>query len=163
MLRIPSNLSVSQERGEVMKINIHEIPPQGVTLEETISGEILDVDRPDIEVDGPVRVKAQVQRKKDGVRIGLEIEAGIHITCGRCLDYIEKNITRQSEVFKPVKEDKVIDLIQIAREELVLGFPATALCREDCRGLCPVCGRNRNLRQCNCPEDSRVSQNIKIE
>ena len=35
--------------------------------------------------------------------------------------------------------------------EKVKGFPLKRLCREDCRGLCPTCGRNRNTDDCACP------------
>jgi uncharacterized protein len=45
---------------------------------------------------------------------------------------------------------KVIDLDPLVREQLVLSLPAYPVCREDCKGLCPVCGSNLNERDCGC-------------
>jgi len=49
----------------------------------------------------------------------------------------------------PCTEDTV-DLAFPVWEALVLEFPMKPVCREDCRGLCPVCGANLNLRTCGC-------------
>lgn len=46
--------------------------------------------------------------------------------------------------------DDVLDLSEIAREQLYLALPMKPLCRDDCRGLCPVCGINRNREVCSC-------------
>jgi uncharacterized protein len=45
---------------------------------------------------------------------------------------------------------KVIDLDPLVREQLVLSLPAYPVCREDCKGLCAVCGANLNERECGC-------------
>jgi uncharacterized protein len=45
---------------------------------------------------------------------------------------------------------KVIDLDPLVREQLVLSLPAYPVCRDDCKGLCPVCGGNLNERECGC-------------
>jgi len=47
-----------------------------------------------------------------------------------------------------------IDLDPLIREQLLLALPPYPLCREDCHGLCPACGQNRNERECGC--DTRV-------
>ncbi len=49
-----------------------------------------------------------------------------------------------------VYNGKVIDLDPLLREQLVLSLPAYPVCREDCKGLCPVCGANLNERECGC-------------
>jgi uncharacterized protein len=46
--------------------------------------------------------------------------------------------------------DDVIDLADVIREQLYLALPMKPLCREDCLGLCPVCGQNRNTTPCTC-------------
>jgi uncharacterized protein len=47
-------------------------------------------------------------------------------------------------------KDDTIDLGEVLREQFYLALPMKPLCREDCRGLCPVCGRNRNRETCDC-------------
>ena len=48
-----------------------------------------------------------------------------------------------------------IDLGEIVREQILLEVPLRRLCREDCRGLCPSCGVNRNTEACDCQPRSR--------
>lgn len=52
-------------------------------------------------------------------------------------------------------DGKTIDLDPIVREQVLLALPMDAVCREDCKGLCPQCGINRNEKQCSC-EEKRV-------
>ncbi len=53
-----------------------------------------------------------------------------------------------------------IDLAQVAREQCYLALPMKPLCREECQGLCPHCGGNRNVVTCTCEnrwEDPRLA------
>lgn len=47
-----------------------------------------------------------------------------------------------------------IDLTLPVWDEVALALPVKFLCRDDCRGLCPVCGGNRNIERCSCEEAS---------
>ncbi|HUR21173.1 MAG TPA: DUF177 domain-containing protein, partial [Vicinamibacterales bacterium] len=49
--------------------------------------------------------------------------------------------------------DEQIDLGEVVREQLYLTLPMKPLCREDCKGLCPVCGVNRNRETCTCQQE----------
>jgi uncharacterized protein len=53
--------------------------------------------------------------------------------------------------------DDLIKFGDEVRQELELQVPFAPLCREDCKGLCPVCGGNRNERVCGCEEKSNDS------
>lgn len=46
--------------------------------------------------------------------------------------------------------DHVLDLGEMLREQFYLALPMQPLCRPDCQGLCPVCGKDRNLEPCQC-------------
>ncbi len=46
-----------------------------------------------------------------------------------------------------------VDLTEAVRESVVLALPLAPLCREDCRGLCPRCGIDRNTGTCDCAEE----------
>ena len=54
-------------------------------------------------------------------------------------------------------DDLVVPLDPLVEEQVQLELPLKALCREDCRGLCPTCGADRNLAPCVCkpPTDER--------
>lgn len=47
-------------------------------------------------------------------------------------------------------DGKTIDLDPILREQVMLALPVSVVCREDCKGLCPVCGQNLNEKECGC-------------
>ena len=49
-----------------------------------------------------------------------------------------------------VAENNSLDIDQIAEMALLLWLPAKQLCREDCKGLCPICGADRNEVDCGC-------------
>jgi len=46
-----------------------------------------------------------------------------------------------------------VDLLALGGDELVLALPVNPVCRKDCRGLCPVCGHDRNVSDCGCVID----------
>lgn len=50
-----------------------------------------------------------------------------------------------------------LELAEMLREQVILATPMQPLCREDCLGLCPVCGQDRNQRVCGCPEPREAS------
>ena len=43
-----------------------------------------------------------------------------------------------------------LDVETFVYNEIIGNWPAKVLCKEDCKGLCPVCGQNRNVRDCGC-------------
>lgn len=62
-----------------------------------------------------------------------------------------------SDVILIPSGERELDLRPALREEWLLAVPSLALCREDCRGLCPSCGADRNTEDCTClpPSDPR--------
>jgi uncharacterized protein len=49
-----------------------------------------------------------------------------------------------------VFDGKAIDVDEIVKEQILLEVPARTLCREDCKGICPECGIDRNTGECDC-------------
>ena len=69
------------------------------------------------------------------------------------------SLTGEQEIELEVKgfdvsifEGNEIDLGEVAKEQIVLSLPGQIFCREDCKGLCPECGVNKNLKSCTCEE-----------
>jgi uncharacterized protein len=58
-------------------------------------------------------------------------------------------------------QGKTIDLDPILREQVLLALPMHAVCREDCRGLCGMCGQNLNEAACGC-ETRRVDPRLAV-
>lgn len=51
-------------------------------------------------------------------------------------------------------ENGGLELDDVLREQVVLALPMQRVCREDCKGICPVCGKNRNEAACDCKVES---------
>ena len=82
---------------------------------------------------------------------------GIHtrgaLIAGRLRRLIEELLGRPvplGEIDISFYRDDEIDLSELLREQFYLALPMKPLCREDCRGLCPQCGVNRNTGTCDC-------------
>src|SRR4029078_12186806 len=66
----------------------------------------------------------------------------------------------EDDLFTAFYEGQTIDLKQLMREQFYLALPMKPLCREDCRGLCPICGHDVNSNPCGCRsewEDPRLA------
>lgn len=84
------------------------------------------------------------------------------LNCNRCLaDFTRQVAVPFSETFREegsaatdpdalVYHGDEIDIAEIVREALIVAEPLKALCGEECRGLCPTCGANRNETPCTC-------------
>ena len=62
-------------------------------------------------------------------------------------------------------EDDFLDIDGMIEAEIHLLWPSKILCKDDCLGLCPVCGKNRNLVQCDCDtqiRDPRMMQFLDV-
>lgn len=91
----------------------------------------------------------------NGYALRLRFEATVTGPCMRCLEpadpTFEIDVREVSqpgggeELTSPYVEGGELDLHGWARDALALALPATLLCREDCAGLCSVCGQNLNL------------------
>ncbi len=59
-----------------------------------------------------------------------------------------------------------IELKDVLREFVLLAMPMQRICRVDCRGICPLCGQNRNVQACECeprPQDDRWAALKKLQ
>ncbi len=51
----------------------------------------------------------------------------------------------------PIMTENIFDLTELLRQAVLVDVPIRTVCSEECKGLCPVCGRNRNEDPCDCP------------
>jgi len=65
-------------------------------------------------------------------------------------DESERELSEEDLGLVPFFGD-TLDLREALEQELLLGLPQHPLCRDDCAGLCPVCGADRNRQPCDCP------------
>ena len=95
------------------------------------------------------------------------------VPCARCIEPVEIPLTADFDlIFRPAGADSEslersitapeteigyyqgdsLLLEDVLREQVLLSLPVRTLCKPDCKGLCPRCGKNRNLEACSCEE-----------
>ncbi len=157
-----------------MIIELSAIVPRPKPFEAEFGQAEIGLDMEGVALDEPVNVKGETERVDGRSHIRGNIEASVSLNCSRCL---EPNGTRLDIEFdsvyvapaeepkvdelaldaqqldESVAEDGLVDLADVVREQILLALPEFPLCSEDCRGLCPKCGGNRNLIDCKCEEN----------
>lgn len=116
----------------------------------------------------PVQVKLEASALQGIVRVEGECAVELEIQCSRCLDSFKSEVRfpmleqfrlqdRDMEALEDediqVVENDQIDLRPYVEQSFWLALPYVYICREDCQGLCQVCGTNRNDQDCGCSLD----------
>lgn len=89
------------------------------------------------------------------------------IPCARCLEPVAFRLDIQFENELDAEEKDYIDgysldTDQLVHDEALLVWPERVLCKEDCKGLCPVCGKNQNDGACDCDTTVRDPRMARI-
>ncbi len=164
----------------MLAIDVAQIPEEGLEIDSALeTGEVHLEGEDSFSLEPGGRVKVRVEKgESDSVHVRGKLSAGLGVECSRCLERFALPVAQQLDLFylprlprQQEEEEDVelqdrelvvafygggrIDLGETVREQLMLALPMKRLCREDCRGLCPVCGGNRNQKDCGCamPED----------
>jgi uncharacterized protein len=83
--------------------------------------------------------------------------------CARCVELVQFPIDKHFQLYYTVTETaEFIDLTDDIREEVILDLPIKLLCQENCKGLCPNCGANRNKEKCQCKQGQSKGVRLKI-
>jgi uncharacterized protein len=120
----------------------------------------------------PAAVEGVASRKGEEVRLRGKINTEVEVACDRCLaslrlplevEFDAAFIPQESEAGKTENvellsddlglaayEGGAVDLDELVREQITLALPSRRLCREECKGLCPVCGADLNAGECSC-------------
>jgi len=122
----------------------------------------------------PVHLDVEVRKDASKVRLTGRVQTTLETECGRCLESIRIPVdaaldllllpasdnkgeaegeVREDDLGVSFYRDETLDLGDVMREQFYLSVPMKPLCREDCLGLCPVCGVNRNREACACRTD----------
>lgn len=110
----------------------------------------------------PVRLTV-ANEGTDRARLRAEAHLTFQASCDRCLADVPVTMDLDFErlIVSPGTEDEEaddlsfmdgfhLDVETLVHNEILMNWPTKILCREDCQGICPVCGRNRNLGDCGC-------------
>ena len=109
----------------------------------------------------------------EDIRLVGKLDTRIEVLCARCLEPVVHRVARDFDLlYRPQGVDRRGEEVSISeaeteigyyqgegllledvlREQVLLSLPAKTLCREDCKGLCPHCGKRLNSETCACSE-----------
>ena len=131
-----------------MKIHVSHIPEEGLALNTAYDPMALEMDRVDVHVAGPVQLHGRATLEAKELFVSAEVDYRLDLTCARCLAPVATAGSKSLLFHYDTTLQQVVDITEDVRQEVMLDYPLTALCRPDCRGLCPVCGANRNEGAC---------------
>ena len=110
----------------------------------------------------PVKVRGTVIMKDGFAQLTAKTSFDFSVPCDRCTRQINRHFdysfshilvrsleNEEDDRFVEVRGES-LDLDELMREDILLEIPTKFLCREDCRGICPVCGKNLNDGPCGC-------------
>lgn len=119
----------------------------------------------------PAAVTGRVRLSGNEVFVNGHVEARARVECDRCLQPVELPVNAdfaleyisgdeyessqaaeltEAELSVSVFDGEAIDVDEIVKEQVLLAVPTRMLCREDCKGICPECGIDRNTGECSC-------------
>jgi uncharacterized protein len=154
-----------------MAIKISDIPPEGLTLKLGQELDLFDKGT------APTAVTALLDIKPAGggiLRITGQLKASPLLQCSRCLNSFSYPVdTELSLELAPLKsmgtspehelvkgeldmefyQSDEIEPVEIVREQVLIALPMVVLHHPDCKGLCSICGADRNVADCNCKKD----------
>ena len=124
---------------------------------------------------GPVSGQVRLHRTNQGVFVDGKVHVPVQLECTRCLKtmttdldfplreqfYPTVDVTTgvplpapNDELAFPIDHNHLLDLREAIRQNLVVALPMTALCKEDCAGLCAQCGKDLNDGSCDCQPET---------
>ena len=148
-----------------------ELELHRIEVTKTYASGDLNFQGAEFQQSGPLQVNAVAELVGTEIRIRGHLKTHLSACCDRCLVPVEfpverdfelfyrsmENIAREEEIEVPKDELGVgffsgegIELAEVVTEQVILSVPMKKVCRDECRGLCPVCGVDRNREECQC-------------
>ncbi len=164
-----------------MFISIHDLELQKLEFDEQIPPGKLDLIA-DIAQKTPIHTQGRAELVEEhhggktyvqDIRVVGDFSVDVELRCARCLEAVAMKLGGDFDLlYRPMSTIKAADEVSISdadteigyyqgdgilledviKEQLLLSAPLRALCREDCKGLCPQCGANKNTVECGCTE-----------
>jgi uncharacterized protein len=164
-----------------MFIAIHELEDHPLDFKEEIGPDTLDLGA-DMRQSNVLRTsgRADLVEEHHGkhkvlqdIRLKGDLSTRLQLNCARCLEPVTQDVARSFDLlYRPQGSDaghaelsvtdaeaeigyytgQGIELNDVVREQILLAVPLRVLCTEQCKGLCPHCGKNLNEGHCSCAE-----------
>lgn len=123
-------------------------------------------------LEGQLKIEGKARRTGETATVTGRLAGKLEVACDRCLKPVEIALNEQFEdsfvtleIYEQsssehelhnadfdvsVYDGARIDVDEMVREQVLLAVPTRQVCREECAGLCPTCGADKNTEQCSC-------------
>ena len=157
-----------------MIVDLTAIEGSSMKFDFAVSPADIDVEEGNVRLIGDLNASGEVVKHSAQIDVVGSIKGDAEIDCTRCLKPVEHKLEIDFSVsfvtpehFAADREREVVasdldidvlagegmDLKEVVREQILLNLPEQLFCKPDCKGLCPKCGTDRNLIDCNCDDD----------
>jgi uncharacterized protein len=154
-----------------MFLNIKEMEARRIQFDESFEPGKIDFSDTGVRQAGPVRAVGWARMVADAggeIQVAGRYSAAFAAECDRCLGPVQYSLENNFDLFyRPPSElvaDEVkidqdeaeigfyegsgLELAEVIKEQILLALPMQKVCRDDCKGICPDCGANRNEVDC---------------
>jgi uncharacterized protein len=162
-----------------MFIKIKDLELRNLEFDEAFSPGVIDLGEGVVQTE-PLKAagRAELIRESRGARNIVEdirfvgsFSTAVQGRCDRCLDQVGQKVAEKFDLlYRPIGIDRKGDDVSISqaeteigyyqgdgllledvlKEQILLALPARQLCRNNCKGFCPQCGKNLNAESCDC-------------
>jgi uncharacterized protein len=131
-----------------------DLPPEGRELTGTVTPEQLELTEDGVsEFQGDLCFSLRLTAVNSGrdLLVTGAISGTIHANCDRCDEPFTTGVTDDDVCHQYENAfGTTVDLTGDLREDILMALPQRCLCSEECLGLCPMCGQNLNIAECDC-------------
>lgn len=117
---------------------------------------LLDSPVDDCKLDEPVDINLEFSMGGDLILLQARVSGAWILECSRCLTVHGASFDTGTEETFPIASE-TIDVTTALRDAILMEVPQRSLCRPDCKGLCPSCGKNLNESACPCVNSGEKS------
>ena len=155
-----------------MFLDIRELEQKPIRFEQSLPIGVILFDS-EFEQQSPLNASgtAELHVSTEEIRVQGKLQVSLRMECDRCTEPFVKSIEEEFDlIYVPAPETSPgaeiaigpddsqvgfydgpgLELNDILQEQVLLALPLQRVCREDCQGICPICGQNRNETECDC-------------
>jgi uncharacterized protein len=155
-----------------MFLDIRELGQKPIRFEQSLPVGAILFDS-EFEQQSPLNASgtAELHVSTEEIRVQGKLQVSLRMECDRCTEPFIKNIEENFDlIYVPAPETSPgaeiaigpddshvgfyagpgLELDDILQEQVLLALPLQRVCREECQGICPICGQNRNETECHC-------------
>jgi len=155
-----------------MFLDIRELEQKPIRFEQSLPVGVIPFDS-EFEQQSPLNASgiAELHVSTEEIRVKGKLQVSLRMECDRCTESFTKDINEEFDlIYVPAPETHPgaeiaigpddshvgfydgpgLELNDILQEQVLLALPLQRVCRENCQGICPICGQNRNETECHC-------------